>query len=186
MEKQRNNAQITLDTVVCAKELAIVLGLTTRRIQQLVQDGIFEPVQKGKYSLTKSIERYIGLITKEATEPDRQRETAEIEIKKAKAIVAVMEAQELQGKMHRSEDVAAMTEDLIYTMRGVLMALPGRLAVDVTDVSLTSEAANIIRKEVYKVMGELANYKYDPKKYEERVRERQNWGMMNGREGDDE
>ena len=105
---------------------------------------------------------------------------AEIKIKKAKADIAELEAQELQGIMHRSEDVAAMTEDLIYTVRGLLMALPGRLAVDVAAVTTPAEAAEIIRKEVHALMRELANYQYDPEKYEERVRERRKWEAGGG------
>ena len=74
-----------------------------------------------------------------------------------------------------SEDVAAMTEDLIYTIRGSLMALPGRLAMDVAAVSTAAEASEIIRKEVYEIMIDLSRYKYDPAKYEERVRTRRDW-----------
>jgi hypothetical protein len=180
MAKKASKEQITLDTTVSTKELAIVLNLSTRRIQQLVQDGIFEAVEKGKYGLAKSVSRYINLITKEQSEADKQRDEAEINIKKAKAIVAVMEAKELQGKMHRSEDVAAMTEDLVYTVRGMLLALPGRLAVDTAAASSPPEAAEIIRAEVYKVMEELSHYRYDPKKYEERVRERRKWDTKGG------
>ena len=78
------------------------------------------------------------------------------------------------------KDVAAMTEDLIYTVRGSLMALPGRLAVDVAAVTTPAEAAEIIRKEVHALMRELANYQYDPEKYEERVRERRKWEAGGG------
>ena len=85
--------------------------------------------------------------------------------------------------MHRAEDVAALTEDLVYTIRGALNALPGRLAVDVAAVSTPAEASEVIRKEVSKVMRELAGYHYDPKKYEERVRERRDWSE---RDSDDE
>ena len=35
-----------------------------------------------------------------------------------------------------------------------------------------ADTAEIIRSEVYKVMEELSQYKYDPAKYEEKVRER--------------
>ena len=101
-------------------------------------------------------------------------------MKASKAQIAKMEADELRGKMHRSEDVAAMTEDLIYTIRGSLMALPGRLAVDVATVTTPAEAAEIIRKEVHALMRELANYQYDPEKYEERVRERRKWEAGGG------
>lgn len=88
--------------------------------------------------------------------------------------------------MHRSEDVAAMTEDLIYTIRGSLMALPGRLAVDVSNTQTAAEAADVIRKEVFKLMEELTQYRYDPKKYEERVRDRMKWETRSGDDDDDE
>jgi len=82
--------------------------------------------------------------------------------------------------MHRSEDVAAMTEDLIFAIRGMLLALPGRLAVDVATAKEAAEAAEIIRQEVYKVMEEISHYQYDPKKYEERVRDRMRWDTEGG------
>ena len=89
--------------------------------------------------------------------------------------------------MHRSEDVEAMTADLIYTIRGSLLALPGRLAVDVTAVRTPAEAAEVIRKEIALLMQELSQYQYDPKKYEERVRKRLDWDTdigMGGGEDD--
>lgn len=179
--------RITKDTTVSTKELAVVLSLTVRRIQQLVQDGTFDPVSRGKYSLSDCVERYIRSITKsKGSELDEQREDAEVRIKKSKAIIASLEAKELQGKMHRSEDVAAMTEDLIYTIRSMLLALPGRLAVDVADVDTAAEAAEIIRKEIFTVMQELTNYRYDPEKYEARVRERRNWEIENPPDDDEE
>ena len=116
---------------------------------------------------------------------EKEKQEAEISIKKAKAIITVLEAKELQGKMHRSEDVAAMTEDLIYNIRSMLLALPGRLAVDVASTQDPAEAAEIIHREVYKIMEELSNYKYDPKKYEERVRERRSWDVESGDIHDD-
>ena len=68
-----------------------------------------------------------------------------------------------------------MTEELVYTIRGALNALPGRLAVDVAKAGTPAEASEVIRKEVNKVMRELAGFRYDPKKYEERVRKRMDW-----------
>ncbi len=77
--------------------------------------------------------------------------------------------------MHRSEDVAAMTEDLVFIIRSMLSALPGRLAVDVAAAESAAEAADVIRREVHLIMAEIAKYRYDPAKYEERVRERKKW-----------
>ena len=87
--------------------------------------------------------------------------------------------------MHRSEDVAAMTEDLIYTIRGMLLALPGRLADDAHSAESSAETEAIIRKEVFSVMEALSRYQYDPQRYEERVRERRKWKSGESAEDDD-
>lgn len=96
-------------------------------------------------------------------------------MKIAKADIAKLEADELKGAMHRSEDVAAITEDLVSTIRAMLSALPGRLAVQTAAADTAEECSVIIRDGVYTVMEELAKYNYDPAKYEKLVRERQDW-----------
>ena len=178
------NAKITSETEVSSSELACVLGITGRNIRQLVEDGQLEKVD-GRFILSDSVQRYVAFKSKrnkddEEKRLEKTRLTADVTMKASKAQIAKMEADELRGKMHRSEDVAAMTEDLIYTIRGSLMALPGRLAVDVATVTTPAEAAEIIRKEVHALMRELANYQYDPEKYEERVRERRKWEAGGG------
>lgn len=174
---EKATGKITNSTEANATELATVLGISASRVYQLAKDGIISNSRRGYYRLSDSVQQYIAFLVREKdTDPqDREKQKAEVSIKKAKAIIGVLEAQELQGKMHRSEDVAAMTEDLIYTIRGMLVALPGRLAMDVASVDTAAEAAELLRKEIFQVMEELSNYCYDPKKYEERVRERRNW-----------
>ena len=181
-----SNTKITPETEVSATELACVLGITARYIRQLAEDGKLEKVSKGRFLLCESVQRYVKSQSKEDARSveeqrlEKARQAADVTLKSSKAKIAKLEADELQGKMHRSEDVAALTEDLIYTIRSSLMALPGRLAVDVAAAATPAEAAEIIRKEVHALMRELANYKYDPEKYEERVRERRNWEAGGG------
>ena len=111
----------------------------------------------------------------------RNLKSATAKLKKSKATIAALDALERTGKMHRSEDVAAMTADLIYTIRGALLALPGRLAVDMVGVTDAAEASDLIRREVFQIMEELSRYKYDSEKYKERVRERLS---LEGNDGD--
>ena len=127
----------------------------------------------------------LGFTGHSYTQRDREYCMSPSRTAQYKATIAKLEAEELKGKMHRSEDVAAMTTDLIYAIRGAMMALPGRLAVDVASANSPAEAAEIIRREVNKAMRELSNYRYDPKKYEERVRERRAWEADSGRDVDD-
>lgn len=171
--------KITINTLVTKSELSCVLGLTSKWISQLTEDGILQS-NGGKYLLADSVQKYVAYKTKNLAnatdaEIERAKKKAEAQLKAAKAVVAELEADELKGKMHRSEDVADLTEDLIYTIRAGLLALPGRLAVDTAAASSASETADIIRREVFTLMKSLADYEYDPAKYEERVRERMDW-----------
>lgn len=186
MEKSK----ITNETQVSTTELACILGLTGRRIRQMAEDGQLVKLSKGRFNLCESVKRYIAFVsgdamTEDEQELDKRKAAAEVMLKASKARIAKMEADELSGTMHRSEDVAAMTEDLIFSIRGMLVALPGRMAVDVAAASSAAEAAEIIRKEIYAVMAELAKYRYDPKTYENRVRERMDWDTVEHDEDDE-
>ena len=175
-----NTNKITPETEVSTTELACVLGVTGRRIRQLAEDGQIDKISQGKFNLCDCVQRYCAFLDRGSLDEDdkkfeKARRSADTSIKVSKAAIAKMEAAELDGKMHRSEDVAAMTEDLIYTIRGMLRALPGRLADDTFNADSSAEAEAIIRKEVFALMETLSRYEYDPKKYEERVRDRMNW-----------
>lgn len=178
-------------------DVSAMIGKSNQWVGQLINQGVLHRVTTPHGSLfdvTSTMREYCDFVASRAepekSEKEQKREdakiAAELTIKASKATVAKLEAEELSGKMHRSEDVAAMTDDLIYAFRGALMALPGRLAVDVAALKTPAEVAEAIRKEVYKVMRELAGYRYDPQKYQERVRERRKWESQGGREPDDE
>ncbi|MCI8526853.1 MAG: hypothetical protein HFF17_13270 [Oscillospiraceae bacterium] len=172
--------KITTDTEVSTSELACVLGITARYVRQLTEDGQLEKVKQGRYMLCASVQKYIDsreAVTEDEVKLEKAKRAAEVTLKTSKAHIAKMEADELRGKMHRSEDVEAMTADLIYTIRGSLLALPGRLAIDVAAVKTPAEAAEVIRRGVTLLMQELSQYQYDPKKYEERVRKRMAWDI---------
>lgn len=180
--------KITDESEVSTTELATVLGITARRVQQLAQDGTLPTVKKGRFLLADSVQRFIRVSTatpvdEEDVKLEKARRKSEVQIKASKAMVAKLEAEELKGTMHRAEDVAAITEDLIYTFRSFLVAFPGRVAVDVSACDTPAEVSDVLRREVNKGLRELAGYHYNPKKYEERVRERRDWSE---RDSDDE
>lgn len=189
-DTKKSENKISDTTEVSVSELAAVLGLSANRIYQMTMDGILQKTGRGRFCLVDSVQRYVGFITKEPVTEDEQkmekaRRMAEVQLKASKAKIVGLEADELQGKMHRSEDVEAMTADLLYAVRGALIALPGRLAVDVAQAGTAAEASEVIRQEVNKVLSEIAQYKYDPLKYEERVRQRMDWDSIMGNPDDD-
>lgn len=169
-------------------DVCAITGKSNQWIGQLTSQGTLAKSNTpygSLYELTPNLQRYIGQVADRVDDIDeddkkveQQRRKAEATFKAAKASMASMDAKERAGKMHRSEDVAAMTEDLVYAVRGALLALPGRCSVDVVAAKDAAEAAEIIRREVYAIMNELSNYRYDAAKYEERVRARLNMDAL--------
>ena len=175
-----------LAVYVKTADICRLIGKSNQWVGQLVSQGTLHKKKTPHglmFELASNMPDYCAMLDARAepekSEADLKRENAksaaEITLKAAKATIAQLEAAELQGKMHRSEDVAAMTEDLVFVIRSMLSALPGRLAVDVVAAESAAEAADVIRREVHLIMAEIAKYRYDPAKYEERVRERKKW-----------
>ena len=134
----------TNNKLVDSKTIAALFDMTPRRVQQLTKDGVIAAVKEGnanRYDLLPTIQRYIRYLTAKANgrEPSKKdseiegrRLEAEADLKRSKADIAALQLSELEGTMHRSEDVEAVMTDLVYNIRSMLVALPGRLAVDVT------------------------------------------------------
>ena len=175
--------------------IAKIFGVSTRRVEQLKTEGVIRGQGKPtKYDLLPTIQAYIKYLSdkangREKKETDAQLETekltAEKRIKTAKAEMAELELKEMKGELHRASDVEAITTDHVLYLRSMLMALPGKLAVDVASLNTAPECADRIKQEVYSVLNSLANYRYDPDEYKKRVRERQGWNERHGDEGDE-
>ena len=94
--------------------------MTPRRVQQLTKDGVIAAVKEGnanRYDLLPTIQRYIRYLTAKANgrEPSKKdseiegrRLEAEADLKRSKADMAALQLKELEGTMHRSEDVVAV------------------------------------------------------------------------------
>jgi len=171
--------KISKNTEVSTTELAAIFGLTARRVQQMAQDGTLTTSRRGRFLLCEAIQQYTDFQAKGRTQSngdlEKEKLAAETSVKKSNAVIEELKVNELQGSMHRAEDVESITTDLIYTFRGMLLALPGRLAVDTAGMSEPAEVSELIRKEVYTIMDDLTQYQYDSQKYKDRVRERMNW-----------
>lgn len=197
MPTENGSAKAPQRNYVETKIIATLFGLTVRRIQQLTQDGILKTEQVGKqrrYDLLDTVRRYIAYLqekcnskggNKDDAENESRKIRADADLKATKAEIAELELQELKGEMHRSEDVEAMTTDLVFTIRGMMLALPGRLAIDLANINSPAEISERIKQEVHAILLELSNYSYDSDAYKKRVRDRQGWGELT-KDSDDE
>ena len=165
--------------------MAKLFELDPRRVQQLAKEGILPAASQRpyKFDLLPTVKAYIRYLrdrangkeakTADTVKAEADKLRAEADLKQSKAKIAELQLKELEGKMHRSEDVEALTNDLVYTARSMIMALPGRLAMDVVQAGSANEASALIRTECYKKLNELAGYQYDHEAYRRRVRERE-------------
>lgn len=177
-----------------AQVIAKIFGVSTRRVEQLKTEGIIKGQGRpSKYDLLPTIQAYIKYLSDKANGREKKETmanleeaklTAEVEIKKSKAEAARLELKELQGKMHRAEDVEAIFTDHVLFLRSMLLAMPGKLAVDLSGEHTAAEQAETVKREVYYILNNLADYRYDPEEYKKRVMERQGW--ENQREDEDD
>lgn len=169
--------------LVNSATIAACLGLTERRVRQLVDEGVISATKRNnalKFDLIQTVNDYIVAMREDAAskaslDVNERKLIAEAEYRETKVAQEKYKLAEIEGTMHRSDDVRAATEQLVYSIRSMLVAFPGRLAVDVAAVKTAPEAERLIRDEVNRVLTELSQYRYDPDVYAQMVRERQGW-----------
>ena len=177
--------------------IARLFNKSARRIQQLTQDGVLPTIETPsgrRYDLLPTIKRYIAYLDELASNKqpqsmqDKQEKKldAEIKYKEAKAGKAKLELDELKGKLHRSEDIEKLTTELVYAVRSMLLAMPGRVAMDLAAINTAPEVSNYMAKHVASLLDELANHEYNPEAYRQLVKERAGWESDHDDEGDDE
>lgn len=189
-EKEQNGHMVP------SSEIAKLIGKTAKTVQNLTNDGVLPCVEtengkrvSRKYDKYKTIRAYIEYIEERSAEKnggdqEREKGRVEVEIKKTKLRMEQLRLDELEGRMHLSEDVEAMTMDLVLYMRSNLLVMPGRLAVDLAEISDASEISERINNEVCEILEDMSKYKYDPEEYKRRARERRGW--INNNQDDEE
>lgn len=129
-----------------ATQLAELLELTPRRVQQLAAEGIFPKIERGRYPLVECVRAYVkywqeraeGRFTDNALDQARlQRE--QLEIRKRAVEVARAEGSVVMVEHH--EEVLGK---LIGTVRGILLAIPGAWGSRVVGIDTPLEGLNVM------------------------------------------
>lgn len=156
------------------------IGLSDRRVRQLVDEGVLEAVEKGrtkKFDLQATVKRYIEHLREDTSgklseEIALEKLKADADFKRAKADEAMLALEEQKGSMHRSEDVEEVMGQMVYAVRSGLLSLPARCAIDAASAQNADEASEVIGREVNALLSELANYNYDQEEFKKLVRRR--------------
>lgn len=190
----------SLSGYIKTKDLAKVLGVTDRRIQDMTKQGLLhkadaEVGKKGIYKMPEVLREYRAALAEAAKghkvrgeseeNLEKAKLLAEVGYKKAKARKAEAELKEYEGMYHRADDIEKLVTELVFAVRNALMAMPGRLSA-ACEGKTAVEISEMIKKETYAILRELAAHEYDPAAYRKLVREREGWRALDEPEYSDD
>lgn len=164
VKKEDTKDYVTKDTV------ARLFGLTSRRIEQLVQDGIIERVQiKGRvrFELEATVQKYVKYLADKAY--GRERTDIELTLKEQK-LRAEVALKESQGELHRLrteiaagkyisvEEVKADYSRFFVVFKNFALSIPGKMAGRLSGSVDPVEAREIENELQKEIKGLLNNF----------------------------
>ncbi|NFG24832.1 UNVERIFIED_ORG: DNA-packaging protein [Clostridium botulinum] len=146
------------------KELANILGITSRRVRQLREEGFFSFAENGKkYSLEKCVQEYIEYKVKAETNTgtsiDREKEQAEHE--QIKKNISKLKLRKLKKELHEASDVELFLSEMLINFRNRLLSIPSKVAVQILGEEDINRIIEILQKEMYETLEELSEYNPD-------------------------
>jgi phage terminase Nu1 subunit (DNA packaging protein) len=158
---------------ITSKDLASILGVTTRRIRQLTQEGVFPRVARGKYVLGEAMRAYISHLqtkAKEAVVDPKDLKKELTRLRRAQADKTELEVKEYRGELHRAEDVEDVWTEMLSNFRARALAVPTKLAPQILGIEDLKEMQKALKDAVYEALQELSEY--DPDRITERARKK--------------
>lgn len=143
-----------MDFNVKAKELATILGLTTRRINQLAKESILEKDSKGFFSLTHAVPAYIVYASIENDELRQEKILHE----RAKRKKAEIDLAHLENRMHVAADIEMAVTGMLVTFRNRVLSIPQKLAPRLIGLTNLTEIISILDVELREALTELSEY----------------------------
>lgn len=149
---------------VSQSQLSAILGISTSRIRQLDKEDAFEKVGRGKYDLSKSIQKYMSYQIEKATateDEDLDKLKEETLWTKARRQKAEVEYKIMTGHLHRAKDVEYYMNHMLSSFRTQLLSFPTKVAPQVTGMTEVMAVKEILKNEVHDLMTELSDYDAD-------------------------
>ncbi len=155
--------KITRETVVSTQELSNVIGITTRHINRLDDEGVFKKIGRGQYKLCESVQTYIANYVRQKDDDDSEVSYSEEKalLTKAQREKAEIELAELREEMYRSDYIIPIFQELLLGVRNRMLAIPQRCAPQVMAADELIDVQEIIKREIYDALTELAAWKPD-------------------------
>lgn len=144
--------------------LAQVLGLSTRRVRQLREEGMFPFIPNSKkYSLEKCVQEYIefkvNAETSNGASVSREKEQAEHE--RIKKDISALKLRKMRGELHEAADVELYWNEMLIGFRNRLLAVPSKLAPLIVGERDIHVITKHLTDEMTAALSELSEYDPD-------------------------
>ena len=150
--------------IVNQKELAQCLGISSRRVRQLKDEGLFRlsKAERG-YILEQSIQEYIEYKVNAETgrRASISKEEVQAEHEEVKMKISLLKLRKLRRELHEAEDVEAFLSSMLLRFRNRLLAVPSKLAMEVAGETDLNVIMQVTKREMLAVLEELAEYDPD-------------------------
>lgn len=146
--------------VVSTSDMAEILGVTTRWIQQLTKDGILIQESRGKFHLPENIQRYIQYIENmhedDGQQIDYNKEKALHE--RAKRKIAEMDLAEKEQTLIQVDEVEKLLEKMVGLFKARCLTIPSKVSPLVQYETELPVIVGLLKKEVHGALQELSDH----------------------------
>lgn len=151
-----------VDELVSSKIVAKVLGISSRRVQQLTEDGIFEKEKRGQYNIAKTVQAFVAYKTGESKLEKKAREggydAERTLLTRTKRMIEENKLKIMNGELHRSNTVKAVMNRMLNNFKSKLQALPLKAAPKVLGETNLLAIQDALLDEVNECLTELSEY----------------------------
>lgn len=143
------------------EQVAKLLNLTPRRVQQLVKDGMPQEA-RGQYDALKCMMWYIRYLQDKVTareaEDGPSLSSERLRGERAKSDLLEMERDEKRGRLQDSAAVVKVYATRVMSARTRMLAIPTKVAPMLLGAKDTTTIEATIKSEIHAALRELANH----------------------------
>ena len=143
-DKMRNTVSTSL--------LAEIIGVTSRRVQQLTKEIPLEQVSRRTYDLPITVQKYVAWIkdsTAASNEGEVNLQTEKTLLTRAQRKKAERLLQLMDGELHKADDVKFIVGNMVATVRSRLLDIPAKLSPKMIAQKDIDIVRAIIQDEIY-------------------------------------
>ena len=152
-------AAMTISEKCSGEELARLLGITARRVAQLVAKDILKREGRDTFSTANSVQAFIGwretVLARQYGQGDYG--AARAELYKERAAKMRLEREKLEGALIPRADVAAAWSQIFTLIKTRMMAIPSKLALRLSQCKAPGETKALLDAEIREGLEDVAN-----------------------------